>query len=584
MADPGLSSFHGLLQHSFALRMPPDIKARYTDAAGRDPYSLLVALFQDGAESRGFSLRSVGELTTSDPDPDPGGYSLLVKRRQVPFEARPLAFIDHKPSRAQQGFTYPLPEPFAWAGLGGAPNLLDPNSAWDGFITEHEPEPADPQCANDYLLTKGEFDPAETTNPCAISWLLAQLLAHRRSRLFGPSLAKRIFNVLLPYTVLCSTRQDARDWVMQPAFSLFSMPERSEFRPLFSFTLFMVPVRAGEAPDGTRTVTGRGVERSELAATASGWALAVATPFEAQPTFTAVGPLPAYLEANSPQGLGELGLSASEQTQQLMRIGHDGSQAPASLTIRQITEAIAFTYALRLVAGPGGEVTQPNRRKIGERVLTSMSASRVSAVVLLDSNPTNTMGDQLDALKAAMKSTAGPVQVELDKEHRIDRAYYDSGRYAIGVLPGQRCIVVTTLERDQQSYQESGLLQAGWIAYIAIGAATATGMIRALYRDIERADSPRKIADVEHEIVVDLHEIYDLDITGEMYKHRYKLVRGLLGVEEDYAALMNKLQALHQRATTTFEQRAQRRLEWLTVAIVLLSALILAFTIVVAAK
>jgi hypothetical protein len=583
--QPG--GFHGILQHSFALSMPPRMGTRYTDATDGDPFSLLVALFEQGGEQAGFRLSPVGDLGAGGADP--GGYSLIVKRQLMAFSAEPLAFAEGERS-ADGRLDYPLPAPFAWADRGGA-NTVDLSGAWDGFITQGDHEDTHP--ANDYLVTRGEFKASESTNPCAVSWLLLQLLAHRRSRLFGPKLARRIFNVMLPYALLepVDGAVPGRPWLVQPTFSLFSMPDRREFRRLFSFTVFMVPVEVTPATDGAvhRDVGDRALATSEIAAATRGWAVAVSPPVEAQASFTVSGPLPSYLAATSPRGLADLGLAPSTPAETLCTQGRDGSWAPAALTTRQVTEAIAFTHALRLVAGPGRTLETPACRHIGERVLTSLSASRVSSLVVLDETPRLSAprpGVFGEAMQKVMSAVADDVRLYGPDEwsYRIDRPFYDEDGYEISVMPGQRCVIVTTFSDRQHRFRESGLLQAGWIAYMVIGTATAGGMIRALYHDIEEANDPTKIADVEHEIVVDLHEIYDLDITGEMYKHRYRLLRGLLGVDDDYTALRNKLHALHDETMTKFERGAQQRLEYLTLAIVLLSVLILAFTIVVAAK
>ena len=78
---------------------------------------------------------------------------------------------------------------------------------------------------------------------------------------------------------------------------------------------------------------------------------------------------------------------------------------------------------------------------------------------------------------------------------------------------------------------------------MAIGAAMATGMVRSIYDDIEKVDDtkPKEVAKIEREVVVDLHEIYDLDITWEQYRHRYYLLRDRLGITRDYKSLQVEL-------------------------------------------
>ena len=243
-----------------------------------------------------------------------------------------------------------------------------------------------------------------------------------------------------------------------------------------------------------------------------------------------------------------------------------------------------------MVEGPADSADVHVRRELGERVLTSLSASRTSSVVVVDDEFEKTKPPQFGpgwsfpgSLEALMRAIAQPLRVEPHKKYRLDRAFFDGEGHAIGVLPANSCVVVTTDPAGQLSYQESALLHAGWIAYMVIGAATATGMMRSLFHDIEQLDrsSPKAIAEMEREVVVDLHEIYDLDITWDQYRHRYRLLRDGLGITRDYKALQSKLQALSRETNTRFEDRSDTRLTWLTAAIVFLTLATVIVTVLV---
>jgi hypothetical protein len=167
------------------------------------------------------------------------------------------------------------------------------------------------------------------------------------------------------------------------------------------------------------------------------------------------------------------------------------------------------------------------------------------------------------------------------RKYRLDRPFYDWDSYAVGVLPTNPCMVTTSSGCAQEGRFDSGLIQAGNAAYMTIGAATAIGTLRAIDRDLERMEGaePTKIAEIEGEIAVDLHEIYDLDITHEGYRHLYRLLRDRLGITRDYKTLQGKMQALDSETTTRHEVKAQAQLAWLTVAIVALTVLLLIVTI-----
>jgi hypothetical protein len=145
-------------------------------------------------------------------------------------------------------------------------------------------------------------------------------------------------------------------------------------------------------------------------------------------------------------------------------------------------------------------------------------------------------------------------------------------------------LVAAASSEEQYGRWESGLMQAGWIAYLAIAAASAIGTMRAINRDLERVkrEDPGEIVAIEHEAAVDLHEIYDLDITWEAYRLRYRRLLDRLGITGDYKALHGKLGALYRETSTGFEKESQRQLSkvnnallWLSVFVAIVGVLAL---------
>lgn len=588
------TDFHGLIQHSFALRVPEEMRPQYARSDIADPRELLGALLEVPAGGKGnqrFALMPAADMGKALPV----DHGLLVKQGLATVSPQPLAFVESHGGT----YTYPLPLPLQWTGEGKPPSLLDPVSAWDGFISAEEDSHGE-ALANDFLLVDEarSGSPPAAEHPEAVSWLLCQLLAHRRSRLFGPSLGRRIFNVLLPHALMLPTdsRTTGESWIVQPTLSLFLAEKECGFRSIFSLTLFVIPVLALAGRDGLAqtieqvcsdpTVDTRLMSKDEIYQTVqAGWSLATVRPAGTRPRFNVCGPMCDYLsrlEALAPRHL--RATPVGQPVSMKNRVVWD------PCTLDQVTEAIFFTTALRMVEGPADSADIRVRRDLGERVLTSLSASRTSSVVVVDDRFEKTQLSRSKnhwsfpgSLESLMRTIAQPLHVEPRRKYRLDRAFFDGVGHAIGVLPANSCVVVTTDPAAQSSYQESALLQAGWIAYMVIGAATATGMMRSLFHDIEQLNrsSPKAIADVEHEVVVDLHEIYDLDITWDQYRHRYRLLRDALGITRDYKALQSKLQALSRETNTRFEDRSDTRLTWLTAAIVFLTLATVIVTVLV---
>jgi hypothetical protein len=542
-----------LIQHSFALRT----HERHRPFYGTEVEERVRARFE--VPGAGFEVESVVRPFTGTDPRDAVAHSLLVDEDLTTIEPQRSALF----TLTENSYEQELPPSFAWAGHD------DPKDIWDRFVFADRDKRGEASL-NDFIVHCGAGSGALADDETRVSRALGELLAYRRSMLFGLALGNRFVNVTLPYALLKPEPAPARcpggSWILQPVVSLIRVGRDGDnFRRVYSISLFLIPV--GDDGSSARKMSIEEMRRMVR----TDWGLA-GVPREI-PRYLMVGPLRAYLLS--------LGFAAGEH-------GHG-----KILTLRQAVESLAFAVALRMVQGPQDSADDFVRREIGNDVVTSIGNCRVSSVLVVDPRlSAHEVGDRLPqpvypgSLERVMRALAGENRLGEARKYRLDRDYCDNDDYAIGVLPASRCTVLASSGSAQHGRSESGLLQAGWMAYMAIGAATAIGMIRAIHRDLERLDrsEPTAVAKIERDVVVDLHEIYDLDITWEAYRHRYRLLRTLLGVTADYQALHGKLQALYRETDARFEARTQRRLIVLTAAIVILSAFILAGTILLAVK
>jgi hypothetical protein len=580
------------------MRIPEELKPQYTRKDISDPRALLSALLsaqQPSSGGGGFRPMSVSEMGGNETSKN---HSLIVGSEYADIVGQVLPFLGSRESKD----SYPWPLPFLWVNPGYVKHSGDGALDWDRCIPAEKDASGNVR-PNDYLVMEGDSssEPPRDSDPVAVSWLLCQLLAHRRSRLFGWSLERRIFNVLLPHALLhpssaaCRDDESSRDaWIVQPSLSLFLTNKGRGFRSIFSLTLFVIPVRASEDKSCVCQSVSRG-NRSHLLTTVeerkmsdveigetiqAGWN--IATSPRCRPEFTVSGPLCRYLEALDP--------SVPEYVPHSCNGSAANGRTWGPLTLRKTTEAIALATVRRLVAGAGDRADSDTTKRLGEKVLVALSSSRASSVVVVDDRfkkcgvaRSRREGQFPGSLDMLMEKVGVEITVAPRKKYRLDRSFFDSDDYAIGVLPADRCVVVTADPCAQRGNLDSGLLEAGWLAYMTIGAATATGMMRSIYHEIEQVSgsNARAIADIEREVVVDLHEIYDLDITWPPYRERYRLLRDRFGITRDYESLQSKLLALSRESSTRFEDIAQRRLIWLTAAIVLLTLVVVVVTVLV---
>jgi len=557
------TGLNGLIQNSFALQVPKALHPMYMWSGIRDTKRQLQLMF----ETAGFELGEAEMKPQKRGDAGPWRHSRLVGADQTYVAPLDLPFQRRTD----------LPPPLSWAEDYPGWRTDDRAEPWEAFaFANSDPEAGSDR--NDFLLEANEVD----SPGIEVSRLLCQLLAHRRSLLFGLALARSTFNVLLP----CATLQgsEGNDWLAQPAVSLFRIYGRRAFRQTFSFSLFLLPCRRA----GLRS---RGMSAEEIRhSVKTPWPLASA--FDEprkRDKFDVSGPLTGYLREAAGPALLELNAGKTEEAFE------------STVTLRGFTETTLFVVTALMTRGPGASTGGRTRREIGDRIVASLSASRVSSIVVVDDE------NQIEAdheqepskggtgarssspvLELLAKEITRPARTEPDalRRLRLDRSMFDRSAYATAVLPADRCLLTVGNGCAQHGLRTSALLEASWAAYMAIGAATATGLIRSVFREISLSDryTPDQIADVEREAMVDLHETYDIEITVEAYRRRYRDLRDQLGIEAEYEALRRKLEALYRETITRTEGRSDQRLRGLTWAIVILSAFILVGTLVLIFK
>jgi hypothetical protein len=586
-AGPGADGLNGLIQHSFALRI--DKGCQYF--RGQNTHALIDERFsRRDSTGAGFRVRPVGDLATKKSMNSLSPHSLLVRRGLTTVQPQGIAFLERS-----KGQYSTLPSAFSWVN-----ELGEASEARMIFAKEEEDRSLS---LNDFLVEEIVCN-KEELEAKAVSRVLGQIIAHQRSLLFGLALASRFVNVMLPHALLTpasGSRGGEVSWLLQPLVSLIrtSNGEGDQFRRMYTLTLFVIPV------DGF-SFGARAMPEAEINDMVNArWSLASSRRPKELSRFDVAGPLREYLSLLDRAHVPTMFQAGNP------RSGHEGAHTPeSSLTLRQVTETILLAVALRMTQGPTGRMERQARLRVGDHILTSLVSAHVSSVVVVDpdlkrkhlNDPPNGKASKKKrspkgkqrpgALEKLMKKLAEDTRIpESDsvtrrRRYRLDRAYFDDDCYALGVLPSSRCLVLVSAKDAQRGRKESGLMQAGWVAYMTIGAATAIGTMRAIDLDLEqlKGSDPSKVADIEREVTVGLHEIYDLDITQESFRHLYRLLRKRLGITNDYKALVEKMQALYRETTASHEDEAQARLMWLTAAIVMLSLLILIGTIVLATK
>lgn len=573
-----MTKFAGLVQHSFALRLadahrPFDGRSTFKTISERfgtlaDPgcYRFHVAKLNEGGAGAGASPAAHSLLVTTEP-------GLTTVR------PRPLQVLNRT---AGEG----LPAALSWAGPGEAPleapcerRLARPRMVFAEFEEQYERI-----SANDFLVRDSEPN-ADGERSEELARVLLEAVAFRRSQLFGLAIANRFVNVMLPCAVLTPqatappTPGRGRLLLLALVSLMRDGEDRSAFRRMYSLTLYALPVKSDEE------WTARKMRQDEIESIVNaGWGLADAIPDEGVSKYRFHGPLRDYVKCLAQPGAE--GLLARAATQE-------------ALSLRMVSELIAYSVALRMAQGSTGTALDKTKRSIGDDVVTTLGTSRVSAALLVDpllkpkhvTKPIASV-DPPGSLDTLMKTLAPGVRVPKEwtrkqrRKFRLDRPFVDREYHAFGVIPANRCLVVTYARKRVRKDPVPLLSLVAGVTFMTVGTATAIATLRSIDRDLERLEreDPRKLAEIDGEVATDLHEIYDLDISNETYRNLYRRLRNCLGITRDYNTLKDKMETLYRATSTFHDDREQKQLALLTAAIVILSVLILIGTIVVASK
>jgi len=580
-----MTKFHGLIQHSFALRLGDE----HEPFSGRSTREIVAERFEVPASNgAAFCMSTLGEYADGESVEDISKHSPLAQNGLTTVRARPLVFLDHEAGGEYRGCRE-WPAALSWAeqpestGHGDPQpqrGLLRPRMIFAEYEEAHRTV-----TENDFLIDGCEPGAGLDHARC-IALALLEAIAFRRSQLFGLATANRFVNVMLPSARLeyvgpaslvdGENEADHPDLILQPLLSLVrDGRDRRKFRQMYSLAFFAIPVER---------VTERAREMSEGEVTSlvnAGWSLADTIPKDFLPRYRVSSQLLDYVK----------GLGSREVQVLLERAG-----SRERLSLRQVTEIVAFGVALRMTQGPAGEASAVTKRHIGDDVVTSLGTARVSAAVLVDPrlkrkdirtpiverDPPGSLDDLMKMLAPGNRSPKWTTTTR--RRYQLDRPFVDEADYAIGLVPSNRCLLIANL--SQRSGGEPLLSRVAAVSYMTLGAATAIGTMRAIDRELERLErqDPRRIAEIDAEIAADLHEIYDLDIARETYRQLYGRLRKRLGITSDYKTLQDKMQTLYRATSTIHDDREQKQLALLTAAIVALSLLILIAGIVAASK
>jgi hypothetical protein len=405
---------------------------------------------------------------------------------------------------------------------------------------------------SDRIGTGGEvLCPGVTGALAAVAEFLGSVLGQRRSYLFAPDLASRIFNLTLPAALLleeppttAATRvglpEQRRGFALIPVVTMLASPRGRSLRRTVTMSFYLLPIVAADRHvdntcDSESHVATRGfceVEANSLAATFD-WSPARAR------LDSSARPLTRY------RVRGDLATYVS---------------ATDVMTLRQVIEHVALTVATRLAAGN----TRPVDGRLADEMLRCISLSKSSLVFTWHRGHQRARGELTPARLAefivTQQSSLQPppdiAALSLPQPmipERID-SYY---------VWAHSCLVYD-LEVDTAGGQpRHPIWNAGYVTYYMLSISALRETVLTLHREAEGRPTAFRMADR----LAEVEEFFDLDLAVLPQKRFYDVLLEREGLRADFRNLREKLDVLVSEATIHVQQAQQRSLFLITVVI-----------------
>ena len=535
---------------------------------------------------------------------------ILPRKRALPAHSWLLDLSRHTardlPKFSPRGPGDPLP-----AGFPGALDWNRPtdggNAPWTHYLRVQRARDdsshtlTDQTDCNDYLIRDADIAMSEPVVPGSL-WELqlffCEFFAQRRGAIFASHVSERIYSIWLPPGVITLSEQDKhqgskaeRRWfAVLPVVTVVRRPYRTDWRYAMSLSTLFVPLW----PDGNAGPLGPNSARPmsagevvDVVSSTSGNSTYMHTSAAIECDLEDNTPLHGYLSEIIDDNRRDF---STRYTGPNFRTGHvetrDRPRRNEPKTLRGWIELLLLTAAElprradervddRILL----EYQQADDRILPDEVLRCLRVNGFWSVLLLTDSmercspasniahdrwwpvPTQAPGSLDDLSRGVPPSVVnlfelfagGSRSFPPTPEDRVDVLSTGGRAHMTWRIPSQHTIV-TIYRRDEDEFPSfSSLNLAGWFAYMAVGVTCAWQTMYSLTHDTDKLADVAELSQLGHDRIMDLEDVYDLDVAWPAYEDFYRCLRGLLGVERQYQSIKERLDLLF-----TFAQAEQR--------------------------
>lgn len=509
----------------------------------------------------------------------------------------------HLPNFSPRGPDDPLP-----AGFPGALDWNRPsdggNAPWTHYLRVQRARDdssytlTDQTDCNDYLIRDGDIPMSEPGVTPGSLWELqlffCEFLAQRRGAIFASHVSERIYSIWLPPGVITlsesNSKAERRWFALLPVVTVVRRPYRTDWRYAMSLSTLFVPLW----PDGRPGPLGPNSARPmcadevvDVVSSTSGNSTYMRTPSAIECDLAEDSPLHRYLSEIVDDNRRDFSTRYTGPAFCSRPAGsRDRPRQDVPKTLRGWIELLLLTAAElprrtdervddRILL----EYQQADDRILPDEVLRCLRVNGFWSVLLLTDSmkactvasniahdrwwpvPTESPGTVDDLASGVPRSVADLFELFAGSnrsfpptpEDRVDVLSTGGRAHMTWRIPSQHTIVTIYRRADDAFPSFSSLNLAGWFAYMAVGVTCAWQTMYSLTHETDKLTDVAELSQLGHDRIMDLEDVYDLDVAWPAYEDFYRRLRGLLGVERQYRNIKERLDLLF-----TFAQAEQR--------------------------
>lgn len=437
-------------------------------------------------------------------------------------------------------------------------------------------------------LDHGDFMVIGKGNPMSQSLVDAQrflmfLFALRRSTLFASNLRERIYNIWLPPAVLVpdTPRPWADKIAVFPFVGLTRRPNSQAWRFVFTFNAIIIPM-ADEYGAKKRKLTD--AEVGALIGSLDG---------------------PSTNPIDRHRGLPRYRVVGDTWRDYALHLKLQGPECALAIpdkecygTLRNWLELLFFSVARCQLVGPGGGNRYKSYRDkhLADEVLRAIRTTSCWSVLLdvppgvkpatprdpspRDGESWSPKADPHGLMRCFDHMSVGPARwFRPTDDDRVDQGRVGERTWMAWALPMRRCIVTFYFSRAEEFPLRSRLNLFALFGYMIAGLMTSREILVQLGHDVELYRKPRAAAELRRKYVIELEEMFDLDIAWTFYRKLYQRMRRLRGLDDMYRSVKERAEMLAQFSAALDDIKTEKGRTRLSVAAAVLAVAILGVTI-----